>query len=404
MAGSLYYEISFNHTYCGHFIHDKLIKSIICVLLSNVSPIIMFCLRKYHYHPKLRSLLKWMNITHLKPPTWDSLYELENSMNLYRWKELQFYRHEAIFCQAIFPFFVSLTQCILVSVTYKDQTQKMLLISTLFIIVTIIRIMHYIVVDACNILFVQSYWDRVLYGWLDLLYFVLSSMFLTLILPHFLKHIDDPEQDNTIHAFSLAMLILLNLLFWWLISYQIRKNGIIWTLFKNRVKAYDESDFVFWSNMRFFIENAIDKEDEIRQLCCIKHELVNFYVKCKNHKSGDCLCYQDKKLVPWLQINRQSLFRDVKEYSQIRANSSDDSVLSNPVSQLVFPFLRQFCLFWEKQLDKARGYLDYMSLQHEVGLGIAILLLGPLYSLFRFTQFLLPLHCIGLSYLLESEY
>ena len=64
-----------------------------CILLSPIAPIILYYVRRYHFDPVLNQRLASLNLKHSDPYHTEE-YENRESMNLYRWMQIQSYRQK----------------------------------------------------------------------------------------------------------------------------------------------------------------------------------------------------------------------------------------------------------------------------------------------------------------------
>ena len=76
-------------------VYGCIFKFIISMILSPFAPLIIFYLRKYHYHQALEDKLRncFLGLIH-KNPEWEKEFEGEDNMNFYRWIRIQKYRHK----------------------------------------------------------------------------------------------------------------------------------------------------------------------------------------------------------------------------------------------------------------------------------------------------------------------
>ena len=399
-------------------------KVVICLLLSPFAPVIILHLRKYYYHPK--AIINFRQIKYeiscAESPDWDASYELEENMNLSRWNDIQMYRHEWLSINLAICLIACYGQYVFCLTTYNKQTRYMLCISIVFISITIIRIVIFCLMHygwALYSIFVQSYWSIVLFMGYDVIY--LSFSWAVIIL----------YNHNMVNVFlgkSVMLLMCVNLIFGsliclkWVLKDPPPSNDkletcciwfmliilmvyiapfigcvcfnflmLMWRCFDKRFyfhyTKFDDLDFIFWSKMRYFVENAVDGQDEIHRMCCINHELQNFYTRCTLHGvSGDCECYQDRVFISWLRESRKCLYGNVNQYSQLRDNntSREQSIFAHPMSQL-------FCQRW--------SYLcDYTLTQHSTGvmtwIHIITDVLCSFYFITKVIQMLLPIICL----------
>ena len=121
---------------------------------------------------------------------------------------------------------------------------------------------------------------------------------------------------------------------------------------KDNENEYSEYDMIFWSRMREFIKEGMNKKDRIQRLCSINVELMNFdmYDVIGPHsflQTVDCL-NMDKQFEQYLMKNEETLFQNINEYSDLRENTSSDSISHHPIFQIFFPFLNELWS-WTKQ-------------------------------------------------------
>ena len=423
MTGYLYSEISINHTHWTHSLQRKSIKILICAVLSPLAPVIIFCLHKYHYHPKLISLINWINIrqnkvdiSHCNPPTWNILYEQPQNMNLYRWWRIQFYRHQPILIHVGVCCFTSIYVYIICASIYLRQPRYIISIDISFILITILRIIQGLIWAHAETIFVQSYWSRVAFTVFDILcisaflwylpvygigindkwsvimmilFCGINGAYFALLIGRFLA----PTFDVSIKGCGMVCYVLV---VWIYVTptvgcacFSVIFLAGEWMSFQGRLGSFDETDFIFWSKMRYFIENASDKKDVIRRLCCINYELLNFYTPCKMHISGDCEYYQDQELVSQLREHRKYLFKTVNQYAQLRNNSMS----LHPILHLLFPFWSQFKPWYDRHSNdfKQHSYFKYVLFRCFYCMVILSMIIGAFYPPSKVVQILSPL-------------
>ena len=149
----------------GNNIGIKFIKLLICIIISPITPTLIYILKRYHSHPKIKSFLNKLKIMitkNLFDANCNLKYEKQQNNNLKRWLRIQKWRYASISIQTYCGSFLTI---IAHGIALKDRhiPFHLRLLCLISIFLSIIAIsLNSIIVQFRPIAFIQTYWTNVL--------------------------------------------------------------------------------------------------------------------------------------------------------------------------------------------------------------------------------------------------
>ena len=133
------------------------------IILSPIAPILIYYLRRYYYDSKLRSILTKYEIINARP-SYNAEYEKHEDLNLYRWINIQWWRHlPFLYCTIFASIQVSLSlKLVIQNPSISVVVQSLSVLSVILTIISIfLRAMVYHT-EYRYTTFIQSFWINVL--------------------------------------------------------------------------------------------------------------------------------------------------------------------------------------------------------------------------------------------------